>query len=1138
MEFRILGPLEVSDNGERIELGARKQRALLVVLLLDANRVVARDALIEALWGERPPATATKALQVHISQLRKALGRERIVTRSSGYELRLDPDELDADRFERLVAAERYGEALELWRGAPLADFAYEAFAQSDIARLEERRAACVELRIESDLESGRHAALIGELEQLVREHPMRERLRGQLMLALYRSGRQAEALEAYQDARRTLTDELGIEPSQQLRELQQAILRQDSSVEREPAAGTLTAASTFVGRERELETLRTGLDDAIHGQGRLVLLGGEPGIGKSRLAEEALRVAHQRRARVLVGRCWEAGGAPAYWPWVQALRSYLHDCPQELLRAQLGTGAAELAQLLPELRERISDLPEPPAPGSDGARLRLFDAVATLLKNIAQDQPVVLFLDDVHAADESSLLLLRFLARELAHARLLVLAAYRDADPTLRDPLRTTLSELVREPVTRRISLVGLVHDEIADYISMVARVEPGARAVAEIHAETAGNALFVGEIVRLLAAQGRLDAAGGSLEIPAGIREVIGSRVARLTEPCRKLLSTASVLGREFGVEVLQHLSDLPEETLYDGLDEAMAERIIGDVPGAHNRLRFAHVLIRDTLYEDLTAARRMQRHREAALALERAYASDLGPHLAEIALHFVSAGPESTSFALDYARRAASQAASSLAFEEAARLYNLALTLPMSDAMRCEVFLTLGDVLARAGDTPASKRRFDQAAALAEKLGLAEQLGHAALGYGGRIVWEVSRDDDHLIPLLERALDELAMDDSVLRVRLLARLAGPLRDARFAPERRHAAAGEALAMARRLNDPPTLAYALAAYLPAHMDPARTEDIVVLATELIDLAIATRELERAAEGYLCRACPLLELGRVEEAKADLDQMAMLAEQLRQPAQTLYVTNLRAHFALLEGNFISAEHLIDEALELGERAQRWNARITHRLQLFLLRDAQGRLAELSEIYEAHPVLEFRTYRIFDCVLARFYDKLGRRDDARAKFEELAVNDFAGVPVDEEWLASICLLAETAASLGDATRGTVLYELLMPYRERVGTSYPEINLGAVSRYLALLAANERRWADAVGHFEHAIKLNRRIGARPWLAHTQEDFAGMLLARAEARDSETAHQLMDDAMAAYHELGMAGPLGNALPRART
>jgi tetratricopeptide (TPR) repeat protein len=436
----------------------------------------------------------------------------------------------------------------------------------------------------------------------------------------------------------------------------------------------------------------------------------------------------------------------------------------------------------------------------------------------------------------------------------------------------------------------------------------------------------------------------------------------------------------------------------------------------------------------------------------------------------------------------------------------------------------------VLARAGDTPASKRRFDEAAQLAEKRGLAEQLGHAALGYGGRIVWEVSRDDDHLIPLLERALDELSAEDSPLRARLLARLAGPFRDARFPSERRHGAAGEALAMARRLNDAPTLAYALAAYLPAFMSPARTEDMIAVATELIEVATEAGELERAAEGYLCRACALLELGDVARAKEDVAEMGRLAEALHQPSQTLYVTNLRAHIALLEGEFNAADPLIHEALELGERATRWNAQITYRLQLFVLRDAQGRLTELAEMYEAHlTAFDFRTYRIFDCILGRFYDALGRRDDARAKFEELAEDDFVGVPVDEEWLASICLLADLAASLGDTRRARILYELLSPYPDRVGTAYPEISVGAVSRYLGLLATAEARWNEAERHFEDATEVNRRIGARPWLAHTQEDHARMLLARGNGSDAENAARLLDEAVATYRELGMAGPL---------
>jgi DNA-binding SARP family transcriptional activator len=1132
MEFRILGPLEIRDEGQVVEFGAGKPRALLAILLLNANRVVSSDVLIESLWGERPPDTANKALQVYVSQLRKALGRERIVTASPGYELRLEPDELDLDRFERLVADDEYIEALALWRGAPLADFAYEPFAQSEIARLDELWAGTVESRIEADLAAGRHATVVAELEALVGQYPLRERFRAQLMLALYRTGRQAEALEAYQEVRGALVEELGIEPSHELRDLHRRILAQDPvlDVGREYEPGAEISAGSFVGRRTELDTLRTALDDAIRGQGRFFLIAGEPGIGKSRLAEEGLRIAHRRGVRVLVGRCWEAGGAPAYWPWVQALRPYLRELDPDQLQARLGSGAADIVQLFPEVRELLPALPEPPAPESVGARIRLFDATVAFLDSIARERPLVVFFDDLHAADEPSLLLLRFVAREVVGTRLLLIAAYRDVDPTLRDPLRTALSELVREPLVRRISLGGLPYDDVADYIANVASVSPQARAVAAIHSETGGNPLFVGEIVRLLDSQGRLSAPIDALEIPPEIRAVIGSRVARLTGSCQKLLSLASVLGREFGVDVLQRLSSFPQEKLYDALDEAMTERIIGEVPANPYRLRFTHVLIRDTLYEELTTAWRMQHHREAAAALEHVHASELEPHLAEIALHLVAAGPESAGRALEYARRAADLAASSLAFEEAARLYELALTLSIDDATRCDLLLAVGDVLARAGDTPASKRRFDEAAELAEKRGLAEQLGHAALGYGGRIVWEVSRDDDHLIPLLERALDELPPEDSPLRARLLARLAGPFRDARFPPERRHGAAGEALAMARRLNHAPTLAYALAAYLPAFMSPVRTEDIIEVATELIEVATETRELERAAEGYLCRACPLLELGDVERAKEDMAEMGRLAEDLRQPSQTLYVTNLRAHIALLEGDFAAAELLIHEGLELGERAQRWNARVAYRLQLFLLRHAQGRLAELTEMYDAHPTaFDYRTYRIFDCIVAKFYAELGRHDDARAKFEELAENDFAGIPFDEEWLASICLLAEMAPSLGDPSRGRVLYGLLSPYPERVGTSYPEISVGAVSRYLGLLATAEARWYDAERHFEDATEVNRRIGARPWLAHTQEDYARMLLARGNAGDAENATRLLDEVVATYRELGMAGPL---------
>ena len=301
MEFRILGPLEVCGEAGLLPLGGAKQRALLAILLLHANEVVSAERLRDDLWGERQPTSAAKALHVYVSHLRKAIGDDRVLTRAPGYVLRVDPDELDVTRFQRLreqaevaephEAGAILREAISLWRGTPLADFSYESFAQSEIARLEELRTSALEQRIDADLALGRHAELVGELEALLREHPLRERLRAQLMLALYRCGRQAEALEAYQEGRRVLIEELGIEPSPELQELHRDILNQDASLAvasaQKPALKsrpTLPAATNrLIGRREELKAL----SDLLLGEARLVTLTGAGGSGKTRLALE-----------------------------------------------------------------------------------------------------------------------------------------------------------------------------------------------------------------------------------------------------------------------------------------------------------------------------------------------------------------------------------------------------------------------------------------------------------------------------------------------------------------------------------------------------------------------------------------------------------------------------------------------------------------------------------------------------------------------------------------------------------------------------------------------------------------------------------------------------------------------------------
>lgn len=1130
MEFRILGPLEVLEDGHPLPIGGHKQRALLVCLLLEANRVVSRDRLLEVLWEGEPPETGGKALQVYVSQLRKLLGRERVETQAPGYRLRLEEGELDLERFQRLRAQGKFAQALALWRGPPLAELAYRRFAQAEIARLEELRLTCLEERIDQDLAQGRHGELVGELEALVREHPLRERLRSRLMLCLYRSGRQAEALEAYQEARRALTEDLGIEPSKELRELQQAILRQDPALETvtEPPEPREQGRGVFVGRERELEQLRQALDDALAGQGRLVLVSGEPGIGKSRLVDELIQAARERHARVLVGRCWEAGGAPPYWPWVQALRTLVEEAEAEQLRAQLGAGAVDLAQLLPELRELFPDLPEPPPLESAGARFRLFEAASSFLRSASRARPLVLALDDLHAADEPSLLLLQFLARQLDDRALLVAAAYRDVDPTLHDPLAATLAELAREPVTRRISLGGLEEDDVRAFIELSTATKPPGDLVAAIYEETEGNPLFVGEIVRLLAAEGRLDPSGRwQLFIPQSVREVIGARIRRLPEECRGVLVIASILGRELAVDALARASERPVDGLLAVLDHAIEERVIGEVPGAPGRLRFAHALIRDAIYEELPAARRLRLHRHIGEVLEELYASDPEPHLAELAHHFFAAATAGgVEKALDYARRAADRAAKVLAHEEAVRLYELALTASAlkgsSPETRCALLLALGDVQARAGDMATAKETFLQAADIARELEAVELLARAALGYGGRFSFARAGTDPRLVPLLEEALAAVGQQESTVRARIAARLAG----ARRGEASREACASlarEAIDLARRIGDPATLGYVIEAATIALWDTDAQERLRTGA-ELLSIAARTNDRERAVMGHVRRFGSFVELGEMASADAELAKMAAAAEELRQPAQMLLVLVCRGMRALLVGKLEEAEQLIGEAFQLGERAESWGI-VYSRLQLYLLRREQGRLDELEEVIRS-SVDEYPNYPVWRCVLSHFYAEQGRPDQAHELLDALAEHGFISFPRDEEWTFSMCLLAEVCVALGDARHAQTLYSLLLPRAGSIVYGVPEVSTGAVDRYLGLLAAAGGRFDDAERHFEQALAINERIGARPWLAHTQEDYGRMLLERDAPGDAGKASRLLEQALASYRELGMA------------
>jgi DNA-binding SARP family transcriptional activator/tetratricopeptide (TPR) repeat protein len=1160
MEFRILGPLEALLEGEPVALGGSKQRALLALLLVHANETLSTDRLIDELWGERPPASAVKTVQVHVSRLRKAIpagadgaAAAALLTREHGYELRLDPERLDAHRFERLVAKGReelaagrprgavaaLEEGLSLWRGPALADLAYEPFAQREIARLEDLRVSAVEQLMEARLALGAHAELVGELEALIAEHPYRERLRAQLMLALYRSERQADALQAYQDARRTLVEELGIEPGERLRELERGILAQDPALAlpapqtAEPAAAervatepTVETRSAFVGRERELAELLGGLDDAFAGRGRLFMLVGEPGIGKSRLAEELIAHARARGGHVLVGRCWEAGGAPAYWPWVQSLRPYVRDTDADTLRSQLRDGAADVAHLLPELRDVLGDLP-PAAPlESEGARFRLFDSMTAFLRSAAADRPLVLVLDDLHAADEPSLLLLRFLARELAESHLLVVGACRNVDPTPTDPLLTALYELSREPVSRTLALEGLEEADVVRFIELVAPGAPAEELAARVQAETEGNPLFVGETVRLLAAERRLDE---PLAMPPSVREVIGRRLRHLSEECNGLLTLASVLGREFDIDALARVAGLERGAILELLDEGIEARVVSEVPGAIGRMRFAHALIRDAAYRGLPRGRRVQLHRQVGEALESLYSSDPDPHLAELAHHFfhAAAGGDGEK-AVDYARRGGDVAASQLAYEEAIRLYEMALEAlgPNGAATaeaRCELLLALGDVQGRAGNDRDAKSTFLRAADLARSAALPEMLARAAAEYGGRFLWPHDLMDERLVPLLEDGLSAVGEADSALRVELLARLAAALRH-RPSRERREQIAEEAIQTARAMGDPTALAYALTAAESALLAPWTAHRRLAEGEEIVSLATETGDMERLFDGHEHSFWAAWELGDPARRTAELASMIRAAQQLRQPAQHWMLAAAQATLSLSQGHFAEASELIDRAAAIGRHVLPWGAVAARKLQLFLLHRARGRLDGFEHEVRGH-IDEFPSPLVHGAVLGYIYARLERTDEADAVLQDLTSRDLSSWHVDEEWLVSICLLAETCALLDDRERAARLYELLLPYGSLNAVAVPELALGSAARPLGILASLLERFGDAARHFEEALHMDERMGARPWAAHTQAAYARSLLRRNADGDRKRADELMSQAEATYRELGM-------------
>ena len=1378
MEFRVLGPLRVVDGDRLLPIPSTGKRAtVLAALLVHRNRVVPARRLIAWLWGDEPPEGAAAALQAHVVRLRAALGQsdagqQPLLTRGQGYELRVDAEALDAARFEDMVvsargllgpepasAASTLREALALWRGHALTGFEEEPFARAESVRLEELRLAAAEGLMEAELALGGHAAITGQLQSLVAEHPTRERLTAQLMRALYRTGRQAEALQAYQRLRERLVEELGIDPSPELRQLERAVLRQEleappgpdvrppavvgkdafgdrpqadvapsprneqrssmadvaSGTVRGRSAGTATVLFTdlvgstellsrigeeafdhlrrshftqlrgaiqraggevvktmgdgllvvftsavdavgcavsmqqtvdrqarkgaplsmrvglaigdvsfeegdvfgvpaveaarlvaaarggqilatalvravaggranarfaemgclelkglpepvatcevtweplpassvplpallsrqgriFVGRDREMEQLEGHWREAVGGEPGAVLVAGEPGVGKTRLVAELAARVNPEGAIVLGGRCDEDLGVP-YQPFVEALRHLADHSTSEDLGHHLGRYGGELTRLVPELTERLPSLPAPLRSDPETERYRLFDAVAAWLAATSADESVLLVLDDLQWAAKPTLLLLRHVLRSSESMRLLVLATYRDTEIGRTHPLSELLADLRRSDSVTRISLSGLDRPAVAAFLEEAAGHDFGAEKAVladAIHQETEGNAFLVREVVRHLIETGSFRQQGDlwttvlpveKLGIPEGVRDVLGRRLSRLSAMANQVLAVAAVVGQEFELAVVERAANLQEDALLAALDEALTSRLVAEVAGPAPRYRFAHALVRDTLYDELSAARRVSLHGRVAEAIETCHAGGLDDHLPALAHHWAkaSAPAAETARAVDYAVLAGNRALAQLAHDEAVLYYRQALDLldaasvPPDDRRRMDVLIALGDAQRRAGE-PAFRGTLLDVARLAHECGNDDALIRAALATNRGVwsaVWTVDRER---VAVLEAALVAARPADSAARARLLADLGAELA---FSGQRsrRLALTGEAIRIARDLGDPVTLAHCLIARCAAtFVDPDSLADSLGTTAELVETADRLRDPFIRAWGQYHRHAATFQAGLRDEADEALDAFECAASEAGQPLLRSASTLIRA------GQSIAAASL-PEAEEIGRKVRddiiffsEPDAPSIFGTLRYVIRYEQGRLDELI------PRLEV-TARTTDraaawALLALAYCELERGDQARRVWARFAttVGDTSIGPVGGMVMAPA---AEVCARLGDTVAAAKLYELLLPHADQIAGA-PVGWFGSVAYFLALLAATLGRVEDAEKHFTDAEATSERMGAPSWLARTRLEWGRMLVLRGGTGDADRARALLGQALATARQLGL-------------
>lgn len=790
--------------------------------------------------------------------------------------------------------------------------------------------------------------------------------------------------------------------------------------------------SADFVGRSAELEGLRRAVDEAAAGSGSAVLLAGEPGIGKTRLAEELAAYAEHRGMASRWASGWEGDGVPAYWPWIQIIRAHAGHREPARLVDELGPFADEVVRLVPELTEQMPTLRQPSTdPIGEQPRFRLFDAVASFLRRASAVQPLLLVLDDLHWADVGTVMLLRFCGRELRGTRLLLLGTVRDLDVDASSELGRALSALQER--TRTFHLGGLEPNAVRELLTQAVGHHEADRMTPDVHRRSGGNPLFVRELGRLLTATGR-PGLGVAPAIPDSIRAVLDRRLSRLGADCLGLLGVAAVAGEEVRLEVLERVSGRPRQVILDLLDEAIRARLLREVDVSPPRFAFTHALIREALYNRLALAERADVHRCMGEILEQTSTGDRS--FAELAHHFLSAGPAvHDARAVEYAELAGRQSFERLAYEDAAAHYSRALDAldagERDDERRARLLLALGEARVWAADLPRAREAFEEAAELARRLGRPELLAEAALGFGAALGgFEVRLFDRAQLDLLSEAMDALGTTTSPLRARVMALLSVAL-TATESAEHRLRLSEDAIAAAREAGDSTALVQALGAHCDANSGPDHSEQRLTQATEMIRVAQQAGDRCMELLGRRHRLVALLETGDTAGVDAEIDGYAATAESVRQPVYLWYVPMWRAMRALMEGHVGEARELNEDVARIAARAHSENGALLSEVLRWNILRQEGRMSEAVEVMREQ--LKLTAGVPAESFWIGLLAGSEYPESAKAAVARLAPDDFAELPRDAIWLVGMSGVAEACAVVRDIAAAEKAYRITLPY---------------------------------------------------------------------------------------------------------